>query len=142
MCKIYYNYTQETILFADRKTMALNKPKYTLFKNTTYALAGLADITKNESSFKLQILLFVGMNIVAWFLPIAFHLQAILSLSLFIPLIAEVINSSIERVVDLVTLDYHELAKRAKDAGAALVFLSLVLTGLIWIAVLYTAFFQ
>ncbi len=122
--------------------MALNKPKYTLFKNTTYALAGLADITKNESSFKLQILLFVGMNIVAWFLPIAFHLQAILSLSLFIPLIAEVINSSIERVVDLVTLDYHELAKRAKDAGAALVFLSLVLTGLIWIAVLYTAFFQ
>jgi len=122
--------------------MALNKPKYTLFKNTTYALAGLVDITKNESSFKLQILLFVVMNIVAWFLPIPFHLQAILSLSLFIPLMAEVANSSIERVVDLVTLDYHELAKRAKDAGATLVFLSLVLTGLIWAAVLYIAFVQ
>ena len=122
--------------------MALNKPKYTLFKNTTYALAGLVDITKNESSFKLQILLFVVMNIVAWFLPIPFHLQAILSLSLFIPLMAEVANSSIERVVDLVTLDYHELAKRAKDAGATLVFLGLVLTGLIWAAVLYIAFVQ
>ena len=122
--------------------MALNKPKYTLFKNTTYALAGLVDITKNESSFKLQILLFVVMNIVAWFLPIPFHLQAILSLSLFIPLMAEVANSSIERVVDLVTLDYHELAKRAKDAGATLVFLSLVLTGLVWAAVLYIAFVQ
>lgn len=122
--------------------MALNKPKYTLFKNTTYALAGLADITKNESSFKLQILLFVVMNIVAWCLPIAFYLQAILSLSLFIPLMAEVANSAIERVVDLVTLDYHELAKRAKDAGATLVFFSLVLTGLIWTAVLYIAFVQ
>jgi len=122
--------------------MALNKPKYTLFKNTTYALAGLIDITKNESSFKLQILLFVVMNIVAWFLPVAFHMQVILSLSLFIPLMAEVANSSIERVVDLVTLDYHELAKRAKDAGATLVFLSLVLTGLIWAAVLYIAFVQ
>ena len=122
--------------------MALNKPKYTLFKNTTYALAGLIDITKNESSFKLQILLFVVMNIAAWFLPIAFHMQVILSLSLFIPLMAEVANSSIERVVDLVTLDYHELAKRAKDAGATLVFLSLVLTGLIWAAVLYIAFVQ
>lgn len=122
--------------------MALNKPKYTLFKNTTYALAGLADITKNESSFKLQILLFVVMNIIAWFLPIAFHLQVVLSLSMFIPLMAEVANSSIERVVDLVTLDYHELAKRAKDAGATLVFLSLLLTGLIWVSTLYIAFVE
>ena len=122
--------------------MALNKPKYTLFKNTTYALEGLVDITKNESSFKLQILLFVVLNIVAWFLPLPFHLQVILSLSLFIPIMAEVANSSIERVVDLVTLDYHELAKRAKDAGATLVFLSLVLTACIWTAVIYIGFFQ
>lgn len=117
--------------------MALNKPKYTLFKNTTYALAGLKDITQNESSFKLQILLFVVMNIVAWFLPIALHLKMILSLSMFIPIMAEVANSAIERVVDLVTFDYHELAKKAKDAGATLVFLSLVLTGAIWVSVLY-----
>ena len=122
--------------------MALNKPKYTLFKNTTYALAGLVDITKNESSFKLQILLFIAMNIIAWFLPLPFHLQVILSLSMFIPIMAEIANSSIERVVDLVTLDYHELAKRAKDAGAALVFISLVLTATIWVAVLYIGFFK
>lgn len=122
--------------------MALNKPKYTLFKNTTYALAGLADIIKNESSFKMQILLFVVLNIVAWSLPLPFHLQAILSLSLFVPIMAEVANSAIERVVDLVTMDYHELAKRSKDAGAALVFLSLVLIGAIWAAVLYIGFVQ
>ncbi len=122
--------------------MALNKPKYTLFKNTTYAIAGLVDITKNESSFKLQILLFVVLNITAWFLPLPFHLQVILSLSMFIPIMAEVANSSIERVVDLVTLDYHELAKRAKDAGATLVFLSLILTACIWAAVLYIGFIQ
>jgi len=122
--------------------MALNKPKYTLMKNTGYALAGLMEIIKNESSFKLQIILFVLMNILAWFLPLAFHLQAILSLSLFIPIMAEVTNSSIERVVDLVTLEHHELAKRAKDAGATLVFLSLILTGAIWAVVLYLGFIQ
>ena len=122
--------------------MALNKPKYTLFKNTGYAIAGLVDIIKNESSFKLQILLFVVMNITAWVLPLAFHLCAILSISLFIPIMAEVANSSIERVVDLVTLEYHELAKRAKDTGATLVFLSLILTGAIWAAVLYIGFIQ
>ncbi|MEA3522310.1 MAG: diacylglycerol kinase [Campylobacterota bacterium] len=120
--------------------MALNKPKYTLFKNTTYALAGLKDVMQHESSFKLQMLLFVVMSIVAWNLPITFTHAAILTLSLFIPIMAEITNSAMERVVDLVTLEYHELAKRAKDAGAALVFVSLVLTGAIWITVLVIEF--
>jgi len=122
--------------------VSLNKPKYTLVKNTKYALEGFIDITKNESSFKLQLVLFVVMNIVAWNVDLAFHLKAILSLSLFIPIMAEVANSAIERVVDLVTLQYHELAKRAKDAGATLVFLSLILTGAIWLAVLYIGYIQ
>ncbi len=120
--------------------MSLNKPKYTLFKNTTYAVAGLVDITKHESSFKLQILLFIVMGVVAWLLPISFTYAAILNISLFIPIMAEITNSAIERVVDLVTLEYHELAKRAKDAGAALVFVSLLTTGAIWLSVLLIAF--
>jgi len=120
--------------------MKLNKPKYSLFKNTTYALEGLVDIVKNESSFKMQLLMFFVMGTVAWVLPIGFGYASILFLSLFIPIMAEVANSSIERVVDLVTLDYHILAKRAKDAGATLVFLSLVLTALIWASTLLIAF--
>ena len=120
--------------------MKLNKPKYSFFKNTTYALEGLIDITKNESSFKLQLLLFLVMGIVAWLLPISFGYASILFLSLFIPIMAEVSNSAIERVVDLVTSDYHLLAKQAKDAGAALVFLSLVLTAGIWMSVLLIAY--
>ncbi|MCD6433765.1 MAG: diacylglycerol kinase [Sulfurimonas sp.] len=120
--------------------MKLNKPKYSLFKNGGYALEGFIDITKNESSFKLQLLLFFVMSIVAWVLPIGFGYASILFLSLFIPIMSEVANSSIERVVDLVTSDYHILAKQAKDAGATLVLLSLILTGLIWLSVLAVAF--
>lgn len=120
--------------------MKLNKPKYSLFRNGMYALEGFIDITKNESSFKLQLILFFVMSIVAWLLPISFGYASILFLSLFIPIMSEVANSSIERVVDLVTSDYHILAKQAKDAGATLVLLSLILTGLIWLAVLGVAF--
>ncbi len=118
----------------------LNKPKHNLFRNGRYALEGLADIIKNETSFKWQILLFVAAGIVAWLLPIAFVYSAVLSLSLFIPLLAEIINSAIERVVDLVTQDYHILAKNAKDAGAAIVLISLLFTALIWAATLLLAF--
>ncbi len=60
-----------------------------------------------------------------------FSYSSILFFSLFIPISAEFINSAIERVVDLVTNGYHLLAKQAKDTGATLVLVSLILTSLI-----------
>lgn len=120
--------------------MKLNKPKHSLFRNGGYAIEGFIDIVKNETSFKWQLLMLFVMGIVAWNLPISFSHSSILFLSLFIPVLAEVANSAIERVVDLVTSDYHILAKQAKDVGATMVLLSLIVTSLIWICVLAVAF--
>ena len=117
-----------------------NKPKHNLFKNTVYALEGLVDITKHEASFKWQILVFIIGTVVAWVLPIEIAYKFILSISLIIPVLAEIINSAIERVVDLVTHDYHILAKQAKDAGAAIVFISFLTLIAIWLATLSLAF--
>ena len=120
--------------------MKLNKPKHNLFRNGVYALEGFIDIVKNEASFKWQLLMLFIMGIVAWNLPISFAHSSILFISLFIPVLAEVVNSAIERVVDLVTQDYHILAKQAKDVGATIVLLSLIVATLIWAAVLALAF--
>ncbi|MEN4053172.1 MULTISPECIES: diacylglycerol kinase [Sulfurimonas] len=120
--------------------MKLNKPKHNLFRNGVYALEGFVDIVKNETSFKWQLLMFFILGTTAWVLPISFGYASILFLSLFIPILAEVANSALERVVDLVTQDYHILAKQAKDAGATLVLLSLILMLLIWASVLLLAF--
>ena len=120
--------------------MKLNKPKHNLFRNGVYALEGFVDIVKNETSFKWQLLMLFVMGIVAWVLPLSFTASSILFISLFIPILAEVINSAIERVVDLVTQDYHILAKQAKDVGATIVLLSLLVTLLIWLATLAVAF--
>ncbi|MGB3962629.1 MAG: diacylglycerol kinase [Sulfurimonas sp.] len=120
--------------------MKLNKPKHSLFRNGMYAVEGFVDIVKNETSFKWQLLMLFVMGIVAWNLPITFAHSSILFLSLFIPVLAEVANSAIERVVDLVTKEYHILAKQAKDVGATMVLLSLIVTALIWISVLLVAF--
>lgn len=122
--------------------MKLNKPKHSLFKNGIYALEGLIDITKNETSFKWQILMLIVFSIIAWNLPISFGYASILFISLFLPILAEIANSAIERVVDLVTDDYHILAKNAKDAGAALVIVSLFVTLLIWGTTLKVAMFS
>lgn len=120
--------------------MPHNKPKYTLFKNTTYALNGLVEIIQNESSFKLQLVLFILLQMALWFIPVDVFYKMILSVSLFIPLMAEIVNSAIERVVDLNTTEYHIMAKYAKDAGSALVFVSFAVLILIWTFTLLHAF--
>ena len=112
-----------------------NQPKYTIINNTKYALNGLKDIYKHETSFRLEIFIIIFLSIVLWFFPFSFTNKALLQISLFLPLLVETINSSIERVVDLVTKDYHELAKTAKDAGSAAVFISICITTAIWLAV-------
>ena len=118
----------------------LNKPKHNLFRNGGYAVEGFIDIVKNEASFKWQLFMLFGLGIIAWELPISFTHSSILFVSLFIPVLAEVANSAIERVVDLVTQDYHILAKQAKDVGATMVLLSLIVMSIIWASVLVVAF--
>ena len=120
--------------------MKLNKPKHNLFRNGRYAVEGFVDIVKNETSFKWQLFMLVVMGTVAWVLPVGFAYSSVMFLSLFIPILAEVANSAIERVVDLVTQDYHILAKQAKDVGATMVLLSLLVTTLIWLSTLAVAF--
>jgi diacylglycerol kinase (ATP) len=52
-------------------------------------------------------------------------------------LIAELFNSAIEAVVDRIGNEHHELSGRAKDMGSAAVFLSLVVTFVCWITLLW-----
>lgn len=56
-------------------------------------------------------------------------------------LLSEVINSAIERVVDLVTVEHHEMAGRAKDVGSAIVFISIFIFCVTWGTLLYNRFF-
>lgn len=113
-----------------------NQPKYNFFKNTNYAVDGLKDIIKNEKSFKIELVCIVLLAIFSLFLELSLALHLLLISSLFVILIVEAINSAIERCVDLVTKEYNELAKKAKDTGSAAVFLSISLASLIWIFVL------
>ena len=117
-----------------------NRPKYHFFKNTSYAIDGLREVYKTESSFKIEVVLFVLIEIINVFLPMGLLYKIILGLIIFIPIMAELANSAIERVVDLASPKQHILAKQAKDAGSALVFVSLVFTILGIITIFMFAF--
>jgi hypothetical protein len=48
-------------------------------------------------------------------------------------LIVELLNSGIEATVDRISLDLHDLSKRAKDFGSAAVMLALLLCAGVWL---------
>lgn len=120
--------------------MALNKPKYNFFKNFYYARSGLVELYNKETSFKIELFIFFILSISLFFFKIYVTYKIALFISLFIPLIAEIINSAIERVVDLVTSEYNVIAKSAKDVGSAIVLMSFILTSLLWLFILLLAY--
>jgi diacylglycerol kinase (ATP) len=56
--------------------------------------------------------------------------------SVLLVLIVELLNSAVEAVVDRISVEWHELSKRAKDIGSAAVLLALLGCGSIWAAVI------
>ena len=109
-----------------------NKPKYTLFKNASYAIDGFVHAIKTETSFKLEVgIAFVVLPLI-YFLPFELMYKLILVITYFIIMISELLNSAVENVVDLVTTDIHPLAKAAKDIGATAVLFSVILHIVCW----------
>jgi len=117
-----------------------NQPKYNFFKNTSYALNGLKDLIQTETSFKIELILTLILLPVIILIDTTLVYKILMFTSLMGMLIAEAINSAIERVVDLVTLEHHHMAGRAKDVGSTVVFLSIFVFVITWAAVLIEFF--
>ena len=109
-----------------------NKPKYTLFKNASYAWDGLVHAIKTETSFKIELAIAIIFFPLVYFMPFELVYKLILVVTYFIIMIAELLNSAVENVVDLVTKEVHPLAKAAKDIGATAVLFSVILHLLCW----------
>lgn len=109
---------------------------YNFFKNTSYALKGLLEIWKSETSFRTEIFILAPLLILQFFFEFTLAERLLLILSALGVLIVECVNSAIERAVDLITKDFNALAGAAKDASSAAVFFSIVTCVLVWGAVI------
>ena len=117
-----------------------NQPKYNFIKNTTYALKGLKNIISTESSFRIELIITLLSLPLIYLIDTTLTNKILLLFSLLLVLLSEAVNSAIERVVDLVTLEHHVLAGQAKDAGSAAVFISIVIAAFTWILIVLDSF--
>ena len=95
-----------------------SKDKRTFKGSVKNCLDGISYVTKNEKNFKREIALGIIALILSYILKID-KIEFIIILTMIcLVLTTEIINTAIERAVDLVTKEYHELARIAKDVSA------------------------
>ena len=107
-----------------------------LINATGYSLAGFAAAARHEDAFRQELLLAAVLVPLGLVLGRTGVERALLVGSVLLVLIVELLNSAVEATVDRVSLDDHNLAKRAKDIGSAAVFISLVNVAVVWLLVL------
>jgi len=115
------------------------------FKKTFYAgknaLSGLFYGLFHERAVRQETVLFMVLGTASFFIAQGPLDYVLLLTPLFLVLIAEFLNTAIEKTLDLISNHYHPLIKRAKDMASAAVFLSLLLLCFLWAVVITKNFF-
>lgn len=98
-----------------------------------FALRGLVLAWRQEPNLRIEVLIAAAVILLASWLraPVA-----PLFLVMGLVFVTEVLNSAVERIVDLLSPDPHELAGQAKDLAAAAVLLASLTAVAIGLAVL------
>ena len=95
-------------------------------------MQGLRAAWLHESSFRLEVYLLLVMGPLAVWLGQTGVERALLLGSCLLVLSVELLNSSIEAVIERYGPEFHELAGRAKDMGSAAVFVLMMNVVLVW----------
>ena len=103
-----------------------------ILKATVWSLQGLRAAWLHESSFRLEVYLFVVLAPLALWLGDDGIERALLIGAMVLVLSAELLNSAVEAVIERYGAEHHELAGRAKDMGSAAVFVLMMNVLLVW----------
>jgi diacylglycerol kinase (ATP) len=103
-----------------------------VLKAAKWSIQGLAAAWLHESSFRLEVCLFVVLAPMGIWLGQTPVEQVLLVGVLILVLAAELLNSAIEAVIERFGNELHDLAGRAKDMGSAAVFVLMMNALLAW----------
>lgn len=100
-----------------------NQGKSSFHESVGHAIDGIQYVVGHERNFRIEITFAIMVTIASFIFKVSLIEWSILVLVIGMVLALEMVNTAMERCVDLVTKDYKELAKIAKDvaAGAVLV---------------------
>lgn len=102
--------------------------KQTLWRAFQNALSGIRYCLLYERNMRIHMMFACAAGGLAWWLQLADYEILILLLTISSVLLAEMVNTVVEVVVDLVSPQVHPLAKIAKDVAAGAVLLTAIIS--------------
>ncbi len=103
-------------------------------RSFVYAFKGIAEVVRHQANMQIHVVIMLLVLLVASLLPLSPTEWALILICMGMVLAAELFNSALEYLTDLVSPDYHPLAGKAKDAAAGAVLvcaMAAVLVGLL-----------
>mgnify|MGYP000871693318 FL=1 len=110
----------------------------TLIDSLNYAFEGIIYGLKTQRNMKIHFLVAIIVLVASLFLDLTRMEILILFLTISMVIVAEMINTSIESTIDLITDKYHVFAKTAKNVAAGAVLIATINS----IIVAYLIFFH
>ena len=109
-----------------------------IFNATGYSFKGIQRAWKTEAAVRQEFMLALLMLPIAFLIAQSLAQVVMLVLSLFIVVITELLNTSIEYAIDRIGSEKHDLSGASKDFASAAVFFSLTQVVVVWgIIILY-----
>jgi len=102
-----------------------------------HAYQGIVSAVRTQRNMRLHVFAAIGVLVAGLILGVSELELAVLVLTIVVVFVVEMLNTAMEFVVDLVTTEYHPLAKLVKDVSAGAVLVSsvgAVLVGLLVLA--------
>ncbi|MFM0661816.1 diacylglycerol kinase [Paraburkholderia sediminicola] len=96
------------------------------------SLAGFRVAIREESAFRQELTLAAILIPCGVLVPVDPVSRVLLLGSVLLVLIVELLNSSVEAAIDRISLERHELSRRAKDLGSAAVMVALGMCLMTW----------
>jgi diacylglycerol kinase len=94
-----------------------------LVKSFGYAVSGITYTTKTQMNFRIHLAAILAVGLAGWYVKLSPAEWTCVVLAIGLVLVAELLNTAIELLVDLVSPEFNAQAGRVKDiaAGAVLV---------------------
>lgn len=108
---------------------------------TKNSLRGVRDAWQFESAFRQDSVISILLLLLSFWLAQTIVEWLLLIMPLFLLLIAEILNSAIENVVDRIGEERHILSGRAKDMGSSAVMFCLILIAIVWLSIAWSRFY-
>ncbi|WP_341312769.1 diacylglycerol kinase [Paraburkholderia sp. IMGN_8] len=99
------------------------------------SLAGFRVAIREESAFRQELTLAAILLPCGVLVPVDPVSRVLLLGSVLLVLIVELLNSSLEAAIDRISLERHELSRRAKDLGSAAVMVALGMCVMTWVLI-------